>query len=90
MILLNKFICVKLQFFQKFFFPLVIQLYFKNENKQTKKKRSQVDEVRTDFKGPEQLPRGNTADIICLFVWLMKVTKVMKLSIPFSLFHENV
>lgn len=70
MILLNKLICVKLQFFQKFFFPLVIQLYFKNENKQTKKK--------------------NTADIICLFVWLMKVTKVMKLSTPFSLFHENV
>ena len=48
MILLNKLICVKLQFFQKFFFPLVIQLYFKNENKQTKKKRSQVDEVRAE------------------------------------------
>ena len=47
-------------------------------NKQTKKKRSQVDEVR---KGPEGQPPRNTADIICLFVWLMKVTKVMKLSI---------
>lgn len=67
MILLNKLICVKLQFFQKFFFPLVIQLYFKNENKQTNKKEKVTGGWSKNRKGPEGQPPGNTADII-LFI----------------------
>ena len=66
MILLNKFICVKLQFFQKFFFPLVIQLHFKNENKQEKKKRSQVDEVRREKVQKDSLQETQ----LTLFVYL--------------------